>query len=214
MTRTVIDMIGEKYGKLTVVSLDRREGKKNRWVCSCECGGEARVVRHSLLDGHTKSCGCNRVEFGKNQHTHQMTCTTEYRTWRHIKSRCFNPNVPSYKDYGARGISMCDEWVNSFEQFYKDMGLKPSKDYSIERINNNKGYTPENCKWATRTEQNKNKRNTILIEYVGKKQTLGDWSKDTGINKICLYKRHRMGWSAERMLTTKSNRAYAEVVAL
>ena len=207
MTRTVIGMVGEKYGKLTVVSLDRREGKKNRWICSCECGGEARVVRHNLLGGRTKSCGCNRVEFSKNQHTHQMTRTTEYRTWRHIKSRCFNPNVPSYKDYGARGISMCDEWINSFEQFYKDMGLKPTKDHSIDRIDNEKGYNPENCRWATRAEQSRNKRCNIFISYAGKRQMLIDWAKDTGINHMCLYKRYRMGWSDERIVTTPSKAA-------
>lgn len=177
-----IDLTGKVFGRLTVISkAPATEGNRGaRWNCVCECGNTTVSRSDGLNNGRTKSCGCHRAELGGKRMvemhtTHGMCGTPEYRTWRSIMNRCTNPNDPSFKDYGARGISVCDRW-ESFENFYADMGDKPAG-LSIERLDVNGNYDPLNCVWADRETQANNKRNSHYITYEGVTKTLSQWAK-------------------------------------
>lgn len=163
-----------------------------RWLCDCECGNQTIVDAKHLKSGHTKSCGCyNREHTGEMRRTHGLSNTPTYNVWLGIKNRCENPHEIGYKNYGGRGIKVCDEW-HSFENFLRDMGEKP-KGMSIERKDNNGDYCKDNCKWATRTEQNNNRRNNIILEHDGKIQTMGQWAKQLGIAYCTLKTRYYSG---------------------
>lgn len=153
-----VDLTGSRFGRLTVTSFSesRMQGANKRrfWNCICDCGISIEVLGLSLSSGNTKSCGCFRDE---QQSTHRMSKTKEYRAWHAMWQRCSNPKNVRYSDYGGRGITVCDQW-KSFEAFYSDMGDKPSPDHSIDRMDNERGYEPGNCKWSTRSEQQRNKR--------------------------------------------------------
>ncbi len=153
-----IDMTKQKFGKLFVTGR-AANGKRTqaRWNCVCDCGGKVTVYGYSLRDGHTKSCGCLSKETTiERSTTHGMCGTATYSTWNCMKTRCENPKTKNYKNYGGRGITVCGRW-DKFENFLEDMGEKP-EGLSIERVDNNKGYFKENCKWATCTEQSRNRR--------------------------------------------------------
>lgn len=127
----------------------------------------------------------------KRELRHNRHRSAEYQTWSHIKRRCLNPRVPQYKDYGGRGITICDEWRESFPAFYKDMGDKPGPEFSIDRIDNEKGYSKQNCRWATRQMQARNTRRTRMISHNGKKQCLEDWASELGFSRMSLVQRLR-----------------------
>lgn len=139
-------------------------GKTKRVIlCKCECGIETNVILYSFLNGRTKSCSCYRDEFSKTHNESRIYkdksgSTIEYRTWCSMKQRCYNPNVERYICYGGRGIKVCDRWLNSFQNFLEDMGRRPDNGYSIDRINVDGDYEPSNCRWATASEQQQNKR--------------------------------------------------------
>lgn len=137
---------------------------------------------------------------------HGMADKLIYSTWRNIKTRCYNKNTHNYKNYGGRGIVMCDRWLNSFSNFYEDMGDKPSSKYSIDRIDNDKGYSKENCRWASSKDQARNRSNNLILKYNGESMAAFDWCKRLGIRNQTLWIRlNRLGWSLERALTTKNN---------
>jgi len=155
-------LIGQRFGKLLVESFDSALGGRNRWKCICDCGGTSVSNTSDLKSGHSSSCGCVRKERHlKAITTHGMTHSSEFYTWNHMKNRCTNPNSDDYKYYGERGISVCVRWLNSFENFFSDMGYKPTPQHTIERKNNDGNYEPSNCVWATMAEQNKNRRMNI-----------------------------------------------------
>jgi hypothetical protein len=157
----IVDMAGKKFGQWTVISISDFRLKSNRsiayWICKCDCGNERHVSGSSLRQGISRDCGCSRIE---NFHriTHGRSKTVEYNAWSSMIGRCYNPKCKRYEDWGGRGITVCDSWLNSFENFYADMGDKPTPTHSLDRINNDLGYSKDNCRWATRKEQRKNQR--------------------------------------------------------
>lgn len=200
------DLTGQKFGRLTVVCrAEDGNGKspstKVRWLCRCECGNEIAVRHYALLRGNTKSCGCLSKEIHSKQNG--LSSTRLYNVWRGIKKRCYNKNNHAYENYGGRGIYMCDEWRNNFLSFYNwsiQNGYKEG--LTIDRIDNNLGYSPENCRWVTSKAQANNTRSNHIVEYDGKRLTLTQWSEKTGISRDVIKRRLLIGWSAEEALTT------------
>lgn len=180
------DLTGMKFGHLTVIGKSgaRGSGKTARttWICMCDCGAEKIVVRDKLTSGDTISCGCYKKEqTGKRFKKHGMAETRLWKIWVGMRSRCNRELDKSYPDYGGRGISVCEEW-SEFEPFMKWALLNGYADeLTIERIDVNGDYCPENCRWATKSEQSNNKRNNRMITYAGKTQSLADWSRELNI---------------------------------
>ena len=161
-----IDLTGQRYGTLTVIERAPNRKSKACWLCQCDCGARKEVRAANLRNGNTHSCGCGSVRFKR---THGMTSTPEYGIWTGMKRRCLNPRDSHWENYGGRGISICERWLNSFENFYADMGKRPSPDLSIDRYPNNDGnYEPANCRWATKSQQNA----TAAVQHIAQRVTL------------------------------------------
>lgn len=191
-------MVGETYGRLTVNKINN--DKKNELECICECGNKKMLKAYRVLKGHNISCGkCIRDNHG-------LSNTRLYNIWSAIKKRCNNPNASNYKDYGGRGIKMCDEWVNDFMNFYKwSMENGYLENLSIDRINVDSNYCPENCRWISLAEQQRNKRNNILYEIDGEKKTLFEWAREYNIKESTITNRiYSLGWDIEEALEIKS----------
>lgn len=189
------DLVGHRFGKLVVTKrATSLEKGIVLWECLCDCGSITVVRSQMLLRGGTKSCGCYRREVSKNNHrtTHGKTKTSEYNIWANMKSRCYNESDASYFRYGGRGTTVCERWLESFENFYEDMGERP-KGLSIERMNNDGPYSPENCKWADSFEQNSNRRGNIMITHNNQTHHLKMWSRILDINYGTLHTRHTRG---------------------
>ena len=182
---------GDKFNKLTAIKFIEKRNSQQYWLFICDCGIEKVIRVENVKIGHTKSCGCLQKEI-----KHGMIKTRVYKSWQSMKDRCLNKNNPAYKNYGDRGITICDEWLD-FENFLKDMGER-LKGKSIDRINNNGNYCKENCQWATQKEQNNNTRTNIFLTYKNKTQTMSQWAKELKINRHTLYWRIRNGWDIKR----------------
>lgn len=199
----LIDRKGEKYGRLVVVdrALNKSATDTNaRWLCKCECGKHCVVYGQDLKRGKQVSCGCWNTE---KRTSHGMSRTHVNSVWRQMRDRCNNPKNPSYKNYGGRGIEVCDRW-SKFENFIADMGDRPGG-YTLDRIDNSKGYSPDNCRWATMMQQLNNRRNNRYIEWNGESKTLAEWSRTTGVSWFTLRARiDRLGWTIDRALSTVS----------
>lgn len=195
-----IDITGNKYNMLTVLELRRNANGVNMWLCKCDCGNETFVRASNLKSGAVKSCGCLR----KPKPKHGMSNSKLYRVWNGMKNRCYCKTVKSYKDYGARGIDVCDEWRNSPEAFIS-WALKNgySDGMTIERIDNEKGYSPDNCKWISKGEQTKNRRNCRLYTYNGKTQVLSEWCKELNVDYKMTHNRiNKLHWTFEKAIET------------
>lgn len=192
--------IGAKFGILTVISAGT---KKHYLKCLCGCGVEKDVYKSSLIHGKTKTCGCKSGEFSKSNVTHGMSKTKTYQTWQHMKARCYRVSSKDYKNWGGRGISVCERW-HKFENFLEDMGECP-RGMSIDRIDNDGNYEPSNCRWATSKEQTNNTRQNVLIEYNGQIKTIGEWGDLLGIKAQTLKTRILCGWSIKDAFEIKAN---------
>lgn len=176
-----------------------------RWrrkaVFECDCGERVVASISNVKNGSTSSCGCVRKEVLKHQNhrtTHGMSDSSEYKIWSGIKDRCLNVENKDYEKYGGRGISICDRWRNSFECFIADMGNRPTKQHSIDRKDNNKGYGPVNCHWATEKEQQRNRRSNRILTLDGESKCISEWAEEYGISAQRIGQRLKSGWSPDR----------------
>lgn len=195
---SLIDLRGKCFGRLVVKSraADQPVGTQGRvkptWNCECDCGAQTVVHGEHLRSGHTTSCGCFKAERIRESRTTHGDCSEgkisrEWSTWANMKNRCYNSSEPAYKNYGGRGIRICDRWLGSFENFLADMGRAPLGT-TIERNNVNRGYEPSNCRWATPLEQARNKRNTIWVVYKGERIVLKEVASREGLKYLSLYR--------------------------
>lgn len=202
---------GIRFGRWTVISkaepkFDYRGRRLSAWNCKCDCGSERVVTEHSLITNSSKSCGCLRVDvaqkMGVANVTHGMSDTRLYRIYKHMHRRCEDPKDIRYDHYGGRGIRVCGEW-STFEVF-SDWALSNgyNDSLSIDRIDLNGNYSPDNCRWATVQEQALNKTNARMIEYNGRAQSIAEWAAEIGMPYKKLWKRIKSGWSPEKALTT------------
>ncbi len=189
-SNTFQDLTGKVFGRLTVLEF-RREGKIKKWLCVCECGNKKIIWGSSLKGGTTQSCGClqkERTSKAKRTHghtaAHLYNCETrEYKAWCLMKYRCNNPHYHEYATYGGRGVKVCERWQNSFENFYADMGDKPTPKHTLDRFPDQNGdYGPTNCRWATQLVQQGNRTNNVWHEKNGRRMILSDWARYMNLN--------------------------------
>lgn len=202
-----IDLTGEKFGRLVVIKRIGKDKSGNIiWLCRCDCKTEKIIRGASLKNKTTRSCGClnkEKIIERQTKHGHWTSgkASKSYNAWSHIKQRCTNISDPSYHRYGGRHISICKRWLK-FENFLDDMGEPPTRDHSIDRIDNNGNYCKDNCRWATSEQQARNRRNNKLITCNGKTQLLIEWAKETRISHTVILWRIKRGWSIDRAITT------------
>jgi hypothetical protein len=195
------DLTGQVFGRLKVLEFNHTKNRKSYWVCKCSCGNCKTIRSDSLVISGTISCGCAQREIAGSEIKHGRTFTPEYRTWAKMRERCNNKNSKDFKYYGGRGIKIAPRW-NDFRVFYSDMGDRPSHGHSIGRVDNNIGYSPSNCIWATSKEQANNRRNNVLLTHKGKTQNINQWREKLGFSHSLIQNRLKRGWSVEKTLTT------------
>lgn len=195
---------GTVFTYWTTIGTPEKIGKHQFVICRCKCGTEKHVRVSKLQDGTSRSCGCWRDEMltthGQTKHSIRQQ-SHEYWIWNSMVQRTTNPNNVGFKNYGGRGIVVSDSWLK-FENFFSDMGSRPSNRHSLERKDNNKGYSKDNCKWATRIEQNCNRRNTRFFTANGVTKHLAEWARGIGANHVTILARIKAGWSVELAVTT------------
>lgn len=201
------DLTGKTFDRLTVLGFAFRDkstgnGAQWHWWCECQCNEIVIVPKTRLVKGFTRSCGCFRQEMmADKQRTHGKSNTSIYKIWTKIKQRCFNSASVAYRYYGGRGITMCDRW-QSFEMFANDMGERPSAKHSVERVDNDGNYCPENCIWALRPIQANNTRSNHRVTYQNRTQNVSQWAVELGCSAKTLYNRLHLGWSDEATIST------------
>lgn len=212
MPNRVSDITGKKYGKLIVVSeCGRDKWGRVLWLCKCECGKETITTKNKLEIGKKKSCGCLIDDIKTWIHRkHGMSETRLYGIYQSMKTRCYRNHVAHHL-YKDRGITICEEWsgedgFSSFAEWAMKNGYED--DLTIDRKDNEKGYSPDNCRWITMKEQQNNKRNNVCLTFNGETHTIAEWGEITGFGGNCIRARLRNGWSVERTLTETKQRRY------
>ena len=203
------DITKQRFGRLIVLGpVGRAKDGHILWLCQCDCGEQAVVSVGDLRSGHTKSCGCRRMELVREMSaaniTHGLASDRMYGKWKDMKRRCHNPEHRNYPDYGGRGIAVCAEWRDDFKAFYDHVTALPGygkPGMSLDRIDNDGNYEPGNVRWATEKQQKRNTRYTVMLEFDGKIQCMADWADELGMKRVTLEQRIRSGWSVERALT-------------
>lgn len=199
-----IDLVGQRFGRLVVLKEEPRpvsiKKLQRRFRCLCDCGNEKVICYGNLRTGIAKSCGCLHLEtVSIHGHASAETQTPEYRAWADMHNRCKNPNIRNYARYGGRGITVCERWDN-FETFLADLGKRPSKMHSLERIDNDAGYSPDNCRWATKKDQCNNTSRSCFLEYDGLRLTITQWAERLGVSRNTLHGRRRKGWTDREII--------------
>ncbi len=197
-------MLGKRFGRLTVIEFAGiSKTRKALWICQCDCGTTTKpIAGYRLRGGTTKSCGCYKRDLVIQRNTKHNLCYTRiHRIWAGMQDRCYNPNSPNYHRYGARGITVCEEWLNSLETFY-DWAMENGyrDDLTIDRIDNDGNYEPSNCRWATNEEQANNRGHNILVEIDGNIKTLAQLSKESGIKYRTIHARYNRGWRGKSLI--------------
>ena len=204
---SVVDLSGNSFGLWRVIKrVENDKHNKARWLCVCSCGAEKVVSANNLVSGRSNNCGCVRREKTVTRSTsHGKSKTKLYRTWAKMKERTTNENVPAFKNYGGRGIVVCDEWLEDFRSFYVwALANGYDENLTIDRIDNNGPYSPNNCRWTTMKQQNNNRRSNHILAMGEVSHTIAEWEAITGINKSAIWDRiNKLGWSVEKALTTK-----------
>jgi hypothetical protein len=193
------DLSGIKFGKLTAIKVAyKNKNGESVWECVCDCGNVVNVVCSNLKNGHSTSCGCYKKICSI---THNETKTRLHRIWAGIKARCYNTTIPQYKNWGGRGITVCDEWKDSYETF-RDWALNNGyqENLTIDRIDNDKGYNPNNCRWATPKQQSNNKRNNTLITFNNETHTISEWAEIIGVKSRTIQRRLVKNMPIEKIL--------------
>jgi hypothetical protein len=202
----IIDLTGRYFGRLTVICFDGiKAHHRAYWICKCECGQIKSICGHDLTTGYTKSCGCLRIENGHNLLTkHGESRTRLYYIHQSMKQRCNDKNHHAYKDYGGRGIIVCDEWLDfpAFHNWAIENGYRENMGLSIDRINVNGNYCPQNCRWAMIDTQSNNKRSNKYLELNGERHSIAEWAKILGGSTSLIHARLRKGWSIEKAIST------------
>ena len=205
--RTFPDITGKKFGRWTAIKEDRIAVHEVHWICQCECGVTRHIPRARLLSGESRSCGCLRnehVSAAKTTHggTRKSGPQKEYGVWRAMIQRCTSEKCSAFKNYGGRGITVCQRWLESFPNFYEDMGMRPNSGMCLERKNNDLGYSKENCIWATRTSQANNTRTNVFVQHNGESHTITEWARFYGLDPFLIFGRMRKGWSFVESIST------------
>lgn len=197
------DIAGQRFGMLVAVKRlpNKLPYKQAYWLFKCDCGDDYRQWGYIVWSGRTKSCGCLRsAQVAAGLHTkHGMTKAPEYRSWTSMKARCLTTTNAAYYQYGGNGIALHRQWVESFEAFFADMGKKPSPKHSLDRINNKRGYFPDNCRWATKTQQVRNRNLTIYVVHLGRKKPLAAWCDELALPYGTVHHRYQTGCRGERL---------------
>lgn len=196
------DLTGKTYNMLTVIKrLPNDSSGATVWECQCECGRITKVRSNNLKNGNVKSCGC--LKHRSTSTTHNKSNTKLYGIWNAMRQRCYNPNYHAYKNYGGRGITICDDWVNSFNNFYNwAINNGYQEGLSIERINVDDNYYPNNCTWITLAQQAQNRRSCHMFCYNNKKQNLSQWCNELGLDYKLVHNRiFKLNWSFERAIS-------------
>lgn len=197
-----IDLHKRRFGRF--VALDYVG--KSRWACLCDCGGMVSVRGKDLLSGSSQSCGCLGRELASARlKTHGMTRTPEWIAWIAMHDRCTRKAHPAYHHYGGRGITVCERW-KTFENFLEDMGLRPEGRYTLDRTDNDKGYDPDNCRWATYTEQENNRRGNRMATINGVTKSVSSFAHEYGEKPVRVFHRLYMGWTIEEALTPSTRK--------
>lgn len=208
----IADFIGKTFGCLTIIEkLENRivpSGMSRMVSCLCECGNIKSYQFHAIKNGKTRSCGCyskkNATDRGRiGTEKHLMSYTPEYRAWASMKNRVCNPNSIGYNYYGGRGIVICERWLNSFDNFLEDMGIRLSDKHSLDRIDVNGNYEPSNCRWATIEQQNSNKTSNVMVTYKTETKYLAEWARVLNTSQqVLMYRLNVAKWSIEKTFET------------
>lgn len=198
------NIIGQKFGRLTVVSFHHANGYAKYYLCQCDCGKTKIIYKGSIMSGRTYSCGCFRDERIRETVRLPENFARLHRILDGMKLRCYNPHSNRFHRYGGRGIKICDEWLNDPDSFCKwALSNGYQKGLTIDRIDNNKDYSPDNCQWIPLKEQMSNQSTNVFVEYNGERHTISQWAEKLGIERTTLHNRLKYyGWSVEKALTT------------
>lgn len=211
----VKDKQGQRFGRLTVIGFVGVQKRKAQWLCQCDCGNKTVVLSGNLRVGKTKSCGCLSVENARTVGLMRPSKSTSpagperdrlQKIHRGMIDRCRKPSCPAFLNYGARGISICDEWLENFDAFYEwSVANGYSSDLTLDRIDNDKGYSPDNCRWATRQQQAQNRRSTNIQYAFGEEKCFTEWMRDTRtvVSIPTVRQRLKSGWEFESAISTR-----------